>query len=278
MWPGYPSSCHIHSHYWAVMRTQTTLTQATAWHARCSRYGTSVRTLLRKGTPTKPLNAFIIRPFLAKDVLLPGREDLVDGARVRVSKLMKVDFDAVHKKLIAPALDRLHIAANTTEVVVEAGNIREDMFHLLMMADLVIADMTIHNPNVFYELGIRHAFRDKFTFLIRSEGNDDPFDLKTDRSFPTTTNSLRTVSRSCTRRFRRHWHRSGRIARYSGSYRRCAPKTAHGLSRCPEIFWKTSSGPRSIDGAEICVCWHMSPRDFSGRWKRYERSAERSSS
>lgn len=130
-----------------------------------------------------PLNAFIIRPFGIKDVLLPGKEELVEGARVRVSKLMKVDFEAVHKKLIAPAMGRLHIEANTTEAVVEAGNIREDMFHLLMTADLVIADVTIHNPNVFYELGIRHAFRDKFTFLIRSEGNDDPFDLKTDRYF-----------------------------------------------------------------------------------------------
>jgi hypothetical protein len=130
-----------------------------------------------------PLNAFIIRPFGKQDVLLPGREEIVDGARVRVSKLMKVNFEEVHKKLIVPALGRLHIVANTTEAVVEAGNIREDMFHLLMTADLVVADVTIHNPNVFYELGIRHAFRDKFTFLIRSEGNDDPFDLKTDRYF-----------------------------------------------------------------------------------------------
>lgn len=183
MWPGYPSSRHIHSHYWAVMCTQTTLTQATAWHARCSRYGTSVRTLLRKGAPTKPLNAFIIRPFGTKDVLLPGKEAVVDGAKVRVSKLMKVNFDEVHQELIGPALGRLHIAANTTEAVIEAGNIREDMFHLLMTADRVVADMTLHNPNVFYELGIRHAFRDKYTFLIRSEGHDDPFDLKTDRYF-----------------------------------------------------------------------------------------------
>ena len=130
-----------------------------------------------------PLNAFIIRPFGIKDILLPGKEERIGEEKVHISKLMKVNFDDIHKKLIAPALDRLHIAANTTEAVVEAGNIREDMFHLLMTADLVIADMTIHNPNVFYELGIRHAFRDKFTFLIRSEGNDDPFDLKTDRYF-----------------------------------------------------------------------------------------------
>jgi hypothetical protein len=130
-----------------------------------------------------PLTAFIIRPFGIKDVLLPGKEEMVDGTRVCVSKMMQVNFDEVHQKLIAPALDRLHIAANTTEAVIEAGNIREDMFQLLMTADLVVADMTIHNPNVFYELGIRHAFRDRFTFLIKSEGNDDPFDLNTERYF-----------------------------------------------------------------------------------------------
>lgn len=130
-----------------------------------------------------PLTAFIIRPFGTKDVLLSGKEDVVDGAKVRVSKLMTINFDEVHQKLIAPALHRLHIEANTTEAVIEAGNIREDMFHLLMTADLVVADMTFHNPNVFYELGIRHAFRDKFTVLIKSEGHDDPFDLKTDRYF-----------------------------------------------------------------------------------------------
>lgn len=130
-----------------------------------------------------PLTAFIIRPFGTKDVLLPGKEEVVNGAKVRVSKFMTVNFDEVHQKLIAPALRRLQIEANTTEAVIEAGNIREDMFHLLMTADVVVADMTLHNPNVFYELGIRHAFRDKFTVLIKSEGHDDPFDLKTDRYF-----------------------------------------------------------------------------------------------
>ena len=58
-------------------------------------------------------------------------------------------------------------------------------------ADLVIADISIHNANVFYELGIRHALRDKRTFLIKSKEDkakesesketEVPFDLKTDR-------------------------------------------------------------------------------------------------
>ena len=57
------------------------------------------------------------------------------------------------------------------------------MFHRLLTADLVIADLSIHNANTFYELGLRHAFRDKYTLLIRSNSTEYPFDLQTDRYF-----------------------------------------------------------------------------------------------
>ena len=72
-------------------------------------------------------------------------------------------------------------AGDTTEPIARAGNIRADMFELLAKADLVIADISIHNANVFYELGARHALRDKRTFLIRSRSDEVPFDLRTDR-------------------------------------------------------------------------------------------------
>lgn len=139
-----------------------------------------------------PVSAFIIRPFGKKDITINVKElpaasaDAAAPAQPRAAsaQLVEIDFDAIHTNLIAPALRQLGIAANTTEIVVSSGNIREDMFHLLMTADLVLADVSVHNPNVFYELGIRHAFRDKFTFLIRSKMLDDvPFDLKTDRYF-----------------------------------------------------------------------------------------------
>jgi hypothetical protein len=49
------------------------------------------------------------------------------------------------------------------------------------MADLVVADISIHNANVFYELGIRHALRDRATVLIRARIDEVPFDLKRER-------------------------------------------------------------------------------------------------
>ena len=150
-----------------------------------------------------PLNAFIVRPFGTKELIVSSKnmkleldshpEKGNDGSvlsgteKIGTDKdsdwRVSINFDAIHQCLIAPALSRLNIDGKTTDAIMVAGNIREDMFHRLITADLVIADLTMHNANVFYELGIRQAFRDKHTFLIRSASSDYPFDLQTDRYF-----------------------------------------------------------------------------------------------
>ena len=117
------------------------------------------------------MRAFIIRPF---------------GIR------KGIDFDEVEENLVGPALENIPAEGRTTGEILEAGNIRTDMFQQLLIADLVIADITTNNPNAFYELGIRHALQEKRTFLIRAKlprpqtveelkEVDVPFDLKTDR-------------------------------------------------------------------------------------------------
>lgn len=99
------------------------------------------------------------------------------------SKGNAVDFEKVHNELIAPALKTCDLGGGTTAEVKDAGNIRADMFALILEADVVICDITIHNANVFYELGIRHSLRKKHTILIKGEPSADttPFDLSTDR-------------------------------------------------------------------------------------------------
>jgi hypothetical protein len=122
-------------------------------------------------------NVFIVRPFGKKKFTLTE-----NGAEQSV----EVDFDAIDRTLIQPALETNHLAGQTTGEIAEAGNIREDMFQMLITYDLVIADISIDNANVFYELGIRHGLRPKGTILIRfsTPGKDVPFDLKTDRYVP----------------------------------------------------------------------------------------------
>jgi tetratricopeptide (TPR) repeat protein len=112
------------------------------------------------------MRAFIVRPFGTKE---------------------GINFNDVEEKLIDPALRELEIEGRTTGEILEAGNIRVDMFQYLLVGDLVIADISIRNANVFYELGIRHALRDRHTYLLRAKpregapAEDVPFDLKTDR-------------------------------------------------------------------------------------------------
>ena len=95
----------------------------------------------------------------------------------------EVDFDRVQAELIDPAAARCGLVGGTTATEEDAGNIREDMFALILEADVVVCDITVHNANVFYELGIRHALRKKHTVLIKGDPSADstPFDLSTDR-------------------------------------------------------------------------------------------------
>src|SRR5215208_1852566 len=113
------------------------------------------------------MQAFIVRPF--------GKKKDLQGT--------EIDFNEVERLLIAPALEAVGATGGTTIDIVESGNIRTDMFRLLLTADLVVADLSIHNANVFYELGVRHALRDRYTFLLRSNADKFPFDLQTDRYF-----------------------------------------------------------------------------------------------
>jgi hypothetical protein len=114
--------------------------------------------------------AFVIRPF-GKKKDSAGKE---------------FDFDAIHDRLLGPALAEAGLAGSTTGEIIDAGNIREDMFALILEADLVVCDVTILNANVFYELGIRHALRRRCTLLVKHAGSADspPFDLLTDRYLP----------------------------------------------------------------------------------------------
>lgn len=111
--------------------------------------------------------AFVIRPFGIK----------------KNNANEAIDFEMVHRDLIEPALKNIGLSGGTTGEFLHQGVIHEDMFREIVSADLVIADISMHNANAFYELGIRHALRDRFTVMIRANKHTDNhvFDLKPER-------------------------------------------------------------------------------------------------
>jgi hypothetical protein len=70
------------------------------------------------------------------------------------------------------------------DFITKTGSINKSVIQHIYNADLVIADLTDLNPNVFYELGVRHALRNG-TILVALEGTKLPFDVGDLRSvFP----------------------------------------------------------------------------------------------
>jgi len=88
-----------------------------------------------------------------------------------------IDFDKVYSDYIKLALEGEGYEVFRADEERCGGNILEDMFQELLLADLVVADLSIDNPNVWYELGVRHALRSSGTVLIQSKRDYQPFDL-----------------------------------------------------------------------------------------------------
>ncbi len=88
-------------------------------------------------------------------------------------------YTSVYESIICPAAAKCHYDVNRVDTKPSnVGNITKNIINDLVYSDIVIADLTEGNANVFYELGIRHALHKCSTILIIQEGYDIPFDLK----------------------------------------------------------------------------------------------------
>ena len=87
------------------------------------------------------------------------------------------NFDSVFQKVIAPAVERAGLEPIRADEEKIGGTIHKPMFERLMLCHYAVADITGANPNVFYELGIRHALRPSSTVILFVEGTVIPFDI-----------------------------------------------------------------------------------------------------
>ena len=117
------------------------------------------------------------------------------GIKKDIKSEEDIDFNQIYQQLIKPALEQAEFemdAGSGLEPIrfdvfradeeLRAGNIRTDMFQELLVADLVVADLSIDNPNVWYELGVRHALRSRGIIHIQCQRPYMPFDVYPDRA------------------------------------------------------------------------------------------------
>ena len=93
-----------------------------------------------------------------------------------------INFNRVYSEFIKPALINTGFEVFRADEELSAGNIRTDMFQELLLSDLVVVDLSIDNPNVWYELGVRHALRARGVIQIKCKRDYMPFDVYTDRT------------------------------------------------------------------------------------------------
>lgn len=99
-----------------------------------------------------------------------------------------INFDDVYKYIIKLPFQKLKNEGIDIEVIrcdeiTSTGSIHRDMIHHILHDELAIVDITMLNPNVFYELGVRHALRRSGTILIRKAGTQNPFNIQGMRTY-----------------------------------------------------------------------------------------------
>ena len=95
-----------------------------------------------------------------------------------------IDFDAVYKDLIIPAVERANLEPMRADEEMAGGIIHKAMFERLVLCEYAVADLTTANANLFYGLGVRHAVRPWSTVSIFAEGARLPFDVASMRALP----------------------------------------------------------------------------------------------
>jgi hypothetical protein len=116
------------------------------------------------------------------------------------------EFDDVYKGFLHPVLKESGFDVKRADDIENQQNILRDIVEQIDRSDLIVADLTGLNPNVFYELGLAHALR-KSVLLITQSIEEVPFDLKSYRLLEYDTH------------FARIENAKGQLSRYTIGFR-----------------------------------------------------------
>ena len=101
--------------------------------------------------------------------------DMPFGQKPDLKSGVVVDFDQIYNEAIKPAIEECGLVALRADEESTGGIIHSAMFARLLLAEFVVADLTLANANVFYNLGIRHAAKPFTTVPIFATVSRLPF-------------------------------------------------------------------------------------------------------
>lgn len=102
---------------------------------------------------------------------------------------VEVDFDNLYDQVFAPAIASVqlpeggYLIPHRADKDFYAAVIDQDMYEYLEYSRFVLADISGHNANVVYELGVRHRSRESGTAIFKQDEDPIPFDVDHVRVF-----------------------------------------------------------------------------------------------
>lgn len=87
-------------------------------------------------------------------------------------------FNSFFRHVIQPVAERVGLEAFRASDVYKPGIILEDILRDILESEVIIAEITSGNPNVFYELGYAHALRKQTILLADRATAQLPFDIR----------------------------------------------------------------------------------------------------
>lgn len=103
----------------------------------------------------------------------------IGDQEINGQKLTYADLKSKYDNLIKEAITKVrpNLDVVRADEISLPGTITTDIITRIMHSDYVIADVTFPNPNVFYELGLRHACRPGTVIIKDKSGPMVPFDI-----------------------------------------------------------------------------------------------------
>jgi tetratricopeptide (TPR) repeat protein len=119
--------------------------------------------VLAEELPIMPMKTcYVSMPFGVKTDFVNGRT---------------VDFDAIYRLAIKPAVEAAGLACVRADEIEGSFLVQKPVFAAVLGSEVMLADLTTANPNVFFELGMRYAARPRTTILMVSGTRPLPFDI-----------------------------------------------------------------------------------------------------
>lgn len=100
--------------------------------------------------------------------------------------------DLFLESIVVPALQEFGFSVIRADQISSPGMITSQIIDYIYNAELVITDLSFHNPNVFYELSLRHTTKKPTVHIIR-KCDTIPFDINDFRTIIIDDSSIYTL-------------------------------------------------------------------------------------